>query len=80
MLVVEVVMHELLMGKSNDLCLVHKEWYLYYNTVNARQQLSSLSNVHYHANVKCLRIRSTNFDPSAVRINNDIRGKLLEIH
>ena len=34
-----------------DLCLVHKEQHLYYNIVNGRQQLSSLSNVHYHANV-----------------------------
>jgi len=71
-------------GKSypppNDLCLVHKEQHLYYNTVNARQQLSSLSNVHYRANVKCPRIRFMNFDPSAVRIPDDIREKLLEIH
>ena len=34
-----------------DLCLVHKEQHFYYNNiiVNGRQQLSSLSNVHYHA-------------------------------
>ena len=39
-------------GKSltppNDLCLVCKEQHCYYNVVNNRQQLSSLSNVHYH--------------------------------
>ena len=40
-------------GKSSlppphDLCLVRKEQHLYYNVVYGKQQLSSLSNVHYH--------------------------------
>ena len=64
----------------HNLCLVHKEQHLYYNTVNVRQQLSSLSNVHYHANVKCPKIRFTNFDPRSVRIPDDVRAKLMEIH
>ena len=64
----------------HDLCLVHKEQHLYYNTVNARQQLSSLSNVHYHVNVKCPRIRFMNFDPCAVRIPDDVRNKLVAVH
>ena len=50
----------------NDLCLVHKEQHLYYNIVNVRQQLSSLSNVHYHANITCPKIRFPSFDPHAV--------------
>ena len=45
----------------NDLCLVHKEQHLYYNVPNGWQQLSSLSNVHYHANVECPKVRVTNF-------------------
>ena len=45
-----------------DLCLVHKEQHLYYNVVNQRQQLSSLSNVHYHANTTCPRIRFPDFN------------------
>ena len=32
-----------------DLCLVHKKQHVYYNVVNNRQQLSSPSNVDYHA-------------------------------
>ena len=64
----------------NDLCLVHKEQHLYYNVPNGRQQLSSLSNVHYHANMECLKVRFANFVPSAVLVPNDLKHKLLEEH
>ena len=40
-----------------DLCLVHKKQHVYYNVVNNRQQLSSPSNVHYHADVNCVKLR-----------------------
>ena len=64
----------------NDLCLVHKEQHLYYNIVNGRQQLSSLSNVHYHANVTCSKSRFPSFDPHAVQVPDEIKPKLLEVH
>ena len=64
----------------NDLCLVHKEQHLYYNIVNGRQQLSSLSNVHYHANVTCPKSRFPSFDPHAVQVPDEIKPKLLEVH
>ena len=71
-------------GKSylapHHLCLVHKEQHLYYNSVNARQQLSSLNNVHYHASVKCPRIWFANFNPRSIRIPDDVRVKLMEVH
>ena len=37
--------------------------HLYYNIVNGRQQLSSLNNIHYHANVTCPKIRFPSFNP-----------------
>ena len=41
----------------NDLCIVHNEQHMFYNVVNNRQQLSSLSNVHYHMDVSCVKLR-----------------------
>ena len=72
-------------GKSclpppHDLCLVHKEQHLYYNVVNGRQQFSSLSNVHYHANPNCPRARFPNFNPLHVQIPEEIKEKLLPTH
>lgn len=55
----------------NDLCLVHKEQHLYYNVPNGWQQLSPLSNVHYHANVECPKVRFANFLPSAVLVPDE---------
>ena len=63
-----------------DLCLVHKEQHLYYNVQNARQQFSPLSNVHYHANVECPKVRFANFVPSAVLVPDDLKPKLLQVH
>ena len=54
--------------------------HLYYNVPNGRQQLSLLSNVHYHANVECPKVRVTNFVPSAVLVPDDLKPKLLEAH
>jgi len=64
----------------NDLCLVHKEQHMYYNVPNAQEQLSSLSNLHYHANVECPRACFANFEPSAVKVPDDLKPKLLEAH
>ena len=64
----------------HDLCLVHKERHLYYNVVNGKQQLSSLSNVHYHANVDCPKIRFPNFNPHSVEVPDDIIGALQPAH
>lgn len=63
-----------------DLCLVHKEQHLYYNVVNGKQQLSSLSNVHYHANVSCPKIRYPEFNPQDVRVPQQLQGKLQPAH
>ena len=63
-----------------DLCLVHKEQHLYYNVVNGKQQLSSLSNVHYHANVSCPKIRFPEFNPQDVRVPQQLQGKLQQSH
>ena len=41
---------------------------IYYNVANAQQQLSSLSNVHYHANVQCPKAHFAKFDPCAVQV------------
>ena len=54
-------------GKSclpapKDLCLVHKEQHMYYNVVNCKQQLSLLTNVHYHANSSCPKARFPDFN------------------
>ena len=67
-------------GKSclpapKDLCLVHKEQHMYYNVVNCKQQLSSLTNVHYHANSSCPKARFPDFNPRAVQIPDDIKVK-----
>ena len=64
----------------NDLCLVHNEQHLYYNVPNGRQQLLSLSNVHYHANVECPKVRFANFVLSAVLVPDDLKPKILEVH
>lgn len=68
-------------GKSclpapKDLCLVHKEQHMYYNVVNCKQQLSSLTNVHYHANSSCPKARFPDFNPRAVQIPDNIKVKL----
>ena len=64
----------------NDLCLVHREQHLYYNVVNCKQQLSSLSNVHYHANTTCPRSRFPDFNPHSVEVPDDIKSKLQPEH
>ena len=63
-----------------DLCLVHKEQHLYYNVVNGKQQLSALSNVHYHANVSCPRIRFPQFNPQSVQVPQQLQAKLQPAH
>ena len=63
-----------------DLCLVHKEQHLYYNVVNGKQQLSSLSNVHYHATVSCPKIRFPKFNPQDVRVPQQLQEKLEPSH
>ena len=63
-----------------DLCSVHKEQHLYYNVVNGRQQLSSLSNVHYHANTTCPRIRFPDFNPRTVHVSQDVKDRLQSLH
>ena len=72
-------------GKSclpapRNLCLVHKEQHLYYNVVNCKQQLSSLNNVHYHANSNCPRARFPDFNPRCVCIPEDVKLKLKPEH
>ena len=64
----------------NDLCLVHKEQHLYYNVVNCKQQYSSLSNVHYHANTTCPRARFPEINPHSVEIPEEIKSKLQPEH
>ena len=54
--------------------------YIYYNVTNGRQQLSTLSNVHYHCNVNCARARFPDFDPINLQIPADVRSYLLLIH
>lgn len=63
-----------------DLCLVHKEQHLYYNVVNAKQQLSSLSNVHYHANTSCPKMRFPDFNPCTVHVPPEVKQKLQSLH
>ena len=63
-----------------NLCLVRKEQHLFYNVVSGRQQLSSMRNVHYHANLACPKARCQNFDPSQVQIPKEIKEKLLPVH
>ena len=63
-----------------DLCLVHKEQHVYYNVINNRQQLSSPSNVHYHVDVSCVRLRYPDFNPQAVQIPPDVRMRLQPAH
>ena len=53
---------------------------MYYNNVYERQQLSSPSNVPYHANLSCSRQRCPNFDLNAVEVPDDVKAKLLPIH
>ena len=71
-------------GKSlpppNDLCLVHKEQHVYYNVVNNRQQLSSLSNVHYHMDVGCVKLRFPDFNSFTVQIPSDVKVRLQQSH
>ena len=63
-----------------DLCLVHKEQHLYYNVVNCKQQLSSLSNVHYHPNPNCPKLRCPDFNAKAVLVPDSIKPKLQPEH
>jgi hypothetical protein len=63
-----------------DIILVRKERHLYYNAVNQRQQLSALSNVHYHANVVCPRLKFPLFEPNSVEVPEEVRSKLLPEH
>ena len=63
-----------------DLCLVRKEQHLNYNVINGRQQYSNLSNVHYHANANCPRLRCPDFNPNTVEIPDSVRNKLLPEH
>ena len=60
--------------------LVHREQHLYYNVVNCKQQLSSLSNVHYHANTTCPRSRFPDFNPHSVEVPDDMKSKLQPEH
>ena len=53
---------------------------MYFNNVYRIQQLSSPSNVHYHANLSCLCQRCPNFDPNTLEVPDDIQVKLLPIH
>lgn len=62
------------------LCLVHKEQHLYYNVVNAKQQLPSLSNVHYHANTSCPKMRFPDFNPRTVHVPPEVKEKLQSLH
>ena len=64
----------------HDLCLVRKEQHLYYNVVNGRQQYSSVSNVHYHANTNCPRLRCSGFNPNMIEIPDSVRDKFLPEH
>ncbi len=59
-----------------DIILVRKERHLYYNVVNQRQQLSTMANVHYHANVVCPRLKFPLLDPKTVEVPEDVRPKL----
>ena len=63
-----------------DLRLVHKEQHLYYNVGNGKQQLPSLSNVHYYANVSCPKIWFTEFNPQDVGVPQKLQGKLQQSH
>ena len=63
-----------------DLCLVHKEQHLYYNVVNSKQQLSRVTNVHYHANVSCPKLRCADFNPNLIQVPKDIQSKLKPEH
>ena len=53
---------------------------MYFSNVYGRRQLSSPSNVHYHANLSCLRQRCPNFNPNTVEVTDDVQAKLLPIH
>ena len=52
--------------------MVHKEQHLYYN---GWQQLSSLSNVHYHANMECPKVWFANFCTFCSLVPNDLKHK-----
>ena len=62
------------------LCLIHKEQHLYSNVIYGKQQLSRLTNVHYHANASCPRIRFANFNPNSVQVPEDVGPKLKPEH
>ena len=55
---------------------VHKELHLYYNVVTARQQPSSMMNVHYHAYLPCPCIRCCSFNPAEVETPEEVGTKL----
>lgn len=59
--------------------LVHKEQHLYYNVVNGKQQLLSLSNVPY-TNVSCPKIRFPHFNPQDVWVPQQLQEKLQPSH
>ena len=63
-----------------DLILVRKEQHFYFNNVMGRQQLSALSNVHYHANLSCPRQRCPSFDPNQIEVPDDVKEKLQPTH
>ena len=63
-----------------DLCLVRKEQHFYYNVVNSKHQWSRVTNVHYHANSSCPRLRFSDFNPSSVQVPKDIVPKLTPEH
>ena len=54
-------------GKSLPPPLVRKEQHLYFNNVSGQQQLSTPSNVHYHATLSCPRQRCPTFDPNLIK-------------
>lgn len=53
---------------------------MYYNVVNNRQQLSSLSNVRYHMDVGCVKLRFPDFNPFTVQIPSDVKVRLQQSH
>ena len=63
-----------------DIILVRKEQHLYFNNVTGRQQLSTPSNVHYHANLSCPRQRCPDFDPNKVEVPHDVKKRLQPAH
>ena len=63
-----------------DIILVRKERHICYNAINQRQQLSGITNVHYHANTVCPRLKHPLFDPKTIEIPQDVKVKLNPVH